>query len=193
MGQILFILRETGAAAVVLVPMFFVLDKLVLRDRKRAAKYALFSCYLAAVWALVGLPNVTYVRFELKGNLIPFAGMGADLKNCLLNVVLFVPLGFGLPLLWKKYRAGKRTVLFGLLMSLAIEALQVFTYRATDVNDVITNTLGTALGYLPARLLPLPEGEEETGGLRLTAGVTAAVMFFVHPFLSELAWRLFGG
>lgn len=193
MGRILFILRETGAAAAVLVPMFFVLDKLLLRDWRRGVKYALFSCYLAAVWALVGLPNVTYVRFELNLNLIPFAGMAADLKNCGLNVALFVPLGFGLPLLWQRYRSGKRTVAFGLGLSLAVELLQILTLRATDVNDVITNTLGTALGYLPARLLPLPEGEEETGGLWLTVGVTAAVMVFVHPFLSELAWMLVGG
>lgn len=193
MGRLFFIIRETAAAAVVLIPIFFVLGGLVLRDWKCGGKYALFSCYLAAVWALVGLPNVTYVRLDLNLNLIPFAGMLADLKNCLLNVALFVPLGLFLPALWKRYRKGKRTVLFGFGLSLAIELLQVLTLRATDVNDLLANTLGTALGFLAAKLLPLPPGEENTSGLRLTLGTTAAVMFFVYPFLSELAWRLFGG
>ena len=191
MGRIVFILRETGAAAVALVPVFFVLHRCRIRDGRKAAAYCLFACYLAAVWALVGLPDVTYVRLELKGNLIPFAGLPADLRNCLLNVALFVPLGFGLPLLWEKYRAGKKTVLFGLGLSLAVELLQIFTYRATDVNDLIANTLGTALGFLAAKALPLPRGEEDTAGLKLTLGTTAAVMFFLYPFLSAAAWRLF--
>ena len=190
MNRILFILRETIAAAVVLVPVFFVLNRLVLLDGGRAVKYALFSCYLSAVWALVGLPNVTYARLDLNLNLIPFSGMAADLKNCGLNVLLFVPLGFALPAVWEKYRAGW-SVCIGFWMSLSIELLQILTYRATDVNDLITNTLGAALGCLLSKWIPLPRREEEYGGLGLTLGVTAAVMFFVHPFLSELAWKLF--
>ena len=33
-------------------------------------------------------------------------------------------------------------------MSLAIEICQLFCYRATDVDDLIMNTLGTLVGYL---------------------------------------------
>lgn len=190
MGRLLFIVRETMAAAVVLVPVFFVLNGLTVRDWGRMGKYMIFSCYQAAVWALVGLPNVAYVRFDLNLNLIPFAGMASDLKNCFLNVLMFVPLGFLLPLLWEKYREGKRTVCFGFGLSLSIELLQILTYRATDVNDLITNTVGAVLGYLAAKLLPLPRGEEETYGLWVTLGITSVVMFFIHPFLSELARKL---
>lgn len=42
----------------------------------------------------------------------------------------------------------KKTVLFGLWFSLAIEISQMFTlYRATDSSDLIANVLGTALGW----------------------------------------------
>lgn len=33
------------------------------------------------------------------------------------------------------------------LTSLTIEIVQLFSYRATDVDDLIMNTLGTFLGY----------------------------------------------
>lgn len=189
MGRILFILREVSCAAVLLLPVFLVLNRHVFRDGKKTAAYFLFACYLSGIYALVGLPNVTYVRLELKLNWIPFMGMLGDLKNCVLNVLLFVPLGLGLPVLWEKYRTGKQTILFGLGLSLTIELLQIFTFRATDVNDLITNTLGTALGFLLSRCVRSRGGEQHRE-LYLLLAVTFGVMFFAHPFLSNLAWKL---
>ena len=189
MGRILFILREVFCAAILLLPVFLVLNRRLFRDGKKTAAYFLFACYLAAVYALVGLPNVTYVRLELKLNWIPFMGMIGDLKNSILNVALFLPLGMFLPVLWKKYRVMKRTVFFGFGLSLAIELLQILTLRATDVNDLITNTVGTALGFLLSRCVRSRGGEQHRE-LYLLLAVTFGVMFFVHPFLSNLAWKL---
>lgn len=189
MARILFALREVFCGAVVLLPVCLLLNKAVFHNGRKTALYFLFTCYLAAIYVLVGLPNVTYVRLELNLNAVPFLGIVEDLKNSILNVLLFVPLGFGLPALWEKYGEGKRTVLFGLGVSLAIELLQIFTLRATDVNDLITNVLGTALGFFLARILGLRGGEKHRE-LYLLLAVTFAVMFFVQPFLSASVWNL---
>ena len=189
MGRILFILREVFCAAILLLPVFLVLNRSLFRDGKKTAAYFLFDCYLSGIYALVGLPNVTYVRLELKLNWIPFRGMIGDLKNSILNVALFLPLGMFLPVLWKKYRVMKRTVLFGFGLSLTIELLQILTLRATDVNDLITNTLGMALGFLLSRCVRSGGGEQHRE-LYLLLAVTFGVMFFAHPFLSNLAWKL---
>ncbi len=37
-------------------------------------------------------------------------------------------------------------------MSLSIEALQLFTFRATDVDDLIMNTIGSFVGYVIAKM-----------------------------------------
>lgn len=67
--------------------------------------------------------------------------------NVMLNIVLFVPLGLLLPLLLPKFRKWYRTVLTGFGISLAIEMVQFAGVRgAFDVDDLFTNTLGTALG-----------------------------------------------
>lgn len=186
---------EVMAAAVVLVPIFLILNKTTFHDRKKSVLYCLFSFYLAAVCVLVGIPNITYIRLEWKLNLIPFVGMLADLKNSLLNILLFVPVGLFLPILWDRYEKMEEAVLFGFGLSLLIEVLQIFTYRATDVNDLITNTLGTVLGFLIAgRLIksfPAVHSivkEKKNKEVYIVSGIAFGVMFFVHPFLSSLMW-----
>ena len=61
---------------------------------------------------------------------------------------MFIPLGFLLPFLWKKYQKLTPTLLFGFLFSLFIELSQLITLRATDIDDLIANTLGALIGYL---------------------------------------------
>jgi glycopeptide antibiotics resistance protein len=75
------------------------------------------------------------------------------------NIGFFMPIGFFLPCLSKKLAAGWKVILFGFLLSLFIETWQLFLpSRASDVDDVILNTLGTALGlflfWILARLFP---------------------------------------
>ncbi len=65
------------------------------------------------------------------------------------NIAVFLPFGFGLALAWR--RSIVRVALAGLGLSLVIELLQlVIPSRATDIDDLIFNTLGAALGALGA-------------------------------------------
>lgn len=185
--------RELLAALIFLVPFFLVWNKAALRDGRKCGIYLLFAAYLAALYNLVGLPNVTYVRFEWNLNLVPFRDMAGDLRSTLLNVVLFLPMGFFLPLCWEEFREGRKTICYGFCVSLLIEALQIFTLRATDVNDLITNTLGTALGFLLAKLLLhrfAPMKQAAKTERRLLLAITFGTMFFLHPFSSLLLWKL---
>jgi VanZ like family/Concanavalin A-like lectin/glucanases superfamily len=68
-----------------------------------------------------------------------------------LNIAGFVPLGFLLSTFLRYATRSKRPVLtailIGALISLTIEVLQIYIPpRSSDMTDVITNTLGTALG-----------------------------------------------
>ena len=61
------------------------------------------------------------------------------------NLIWFVPLGLVLPAL---IPCGKKVVGYGFLLSLAIELSQLmFGTGYTEVEDLILNTLGTAIGY----------------------------------------------
>lgn len=89
-------------------------------------------------------------------NLIPFIelkklwGYGyiwSFTYNVVGNIIWFIPLGFLLPLLEKKWGLIK-IVGIGMLLSLGIELLQFICVTGiSDVDDVIFNTLGTLVGY----------------------------------------------
>ena len=180
-------------AALILIPFFIIFNRIFFRSTRKCILYYLFACYLAVVSVLVGLPNITYIRPELNLNLIPIIGMIADWKNSFLNILLFVPLGVMLPLLWNKFRNCKHTVLFGFTLSLTIELLQILTYRATDINDLITNTLGTYIGYLCAASVQRKShfsGESNTFELSIVLVTVLLTMFFVYPFVSAVLWDL---
>lgn len=78
-------------------------------------------------------------------NLIPFDSVG--ILTYILNIIMFMPLGFLLPLIWKNFRNIINVSLTGLGFSLAIELCQLFNLRATDIDDLMMNTLGAVLGY----------------------------------------------
>jgi glycopeptide antibiotics resistance protein len=84
---------------------------------------------------------------------VPFVSLWKILKNstsCFLylflgNLVWFVPFGILVPTLTK---ARKGTIFYCFLISLLIETLQyVFGTGVSEVEDLILNTLGGAIGY----------------------------------------------
>lgn len=188
-------LIEALSALLVLTPLFLILNRVRFHSGKRALLYFLFASYLAAVYHLTGLPTVLFLTFDVNLNLVPTALFTKELVLSLLNVAMFVPLGFFLPLLWKKYRRLKNTLLFGVGATVFIELAQLFTYRATDINDVITNTAGALLGYLlfllahklrPVGIAPA----KERGDLLLILAVAAAGMFFVQPLIATFLYGI---
>lgn len=67
------------------------------------------------------------------------------------NLIWFVPMGLLLPLLTG---CGIWVILYGFLLSLCIEVGQfIFGTGVTEVEDLILNTMGTALGYGLLRLI----------------------------------------
>ena len=112
-----------------------------------------FCYYLFGILTVTGIGYTSTISFRPKISIIPFCGMISGPIDTILNLVLFVPLGFFLPLLYKKYQHIKNVTLTGFLFSLSIEIVQMFCWGATDINDLIINTVGACLGYLIYYLL----------------------------------------
>lgn len=70
--------------------------------------------------------------------------------NGLGNMVVFFPIGLALVGALENLRAGQRlrtAIVIGAALSVSIELIQLtIPTRATDVDDVIFNTIGTAIG-----------------------------------------------
>src|SRR6187549_3503366 len=73
-------------------------------------------------------------------------------KQILGNFVMLLPLGIYLPLIYKRLRKAYSffvILLISFFVSVGIELLQLATsYRSTDIDDVMLNTLGGGAGFL---------------------------------------------
>ena len=98
---------------------------------------------IGTIWEIGLYPGM---KLQEEINLIPFRD-GISL-SMILNVVMFMPLGFLLPLLWKEYQSLVRTAIIGFCFSCGIEFCQLFNRRVSDVDDLLMNTLGAILGWL---------------------------------------------
>ena len=149
-------LLDKFCGAIVSLPL--VLIYIFLFDRERAKRkwgwMALLTLYLNAMYIVIGVPGVQYICWDPTLNLIPFQDFStSNIMGMALNAVMFAPLGFLLPAYFERYRHWGRTLAAGFLTSLMVELIQLFTFRATDVDDLIMNTLGTLVGFLIAKLL----------------------------------------
>jgi glycopeptide antibiotics resistance protein len=116
-----------------------------------------FLFYLSLVYGVTQIATVwdisryeTWIRVsQINWTLFDTAGS----TTYLLNIVLFMPLGFLLPAIWPHFRKMKNTVCAGFFFSLAIELNQLLNNRITDIDDVFTNTLGAIVGYVLYRVL----------------------------------------
>jgi glycopeptide antibiotics resistance protein len=118
----------------------------------------LFSYYIIGVLTMTGIHD--FDSFAPRIVLIPFVDMIKGPIDTVLNVILFLPLGFFISLLYKRYNRVSKVVLTGFLLSLSIELIQMFGMGATDINDLITNTFGALLGYGIYKLLSKLTGEK---------------------------------
>lgn len=129
-----------------LLAYFFVLFS---KGKKHLFTHSLFT--FGVCFYLLGILTVTGIwqiySFSPTFVLIPFVDMLGGLRDTFLNIILFIPLGFILPMIYTRFRDIIVTVVTGLLVSLSVEVIQMFGCGITDINDLITNMLGSFLGY----------------------------------------------
>ena len=131
----------------VALALYFLL--LCVMGKKQSAPRIIAS-YVFCLY-LVGILTVTGVcfpgSFSPRIVYIPFVDMIKGPTDTLLNILLFIPLGIFLPAVYKNCDRIGKAALAGLLISLSVETAQLFGSGATDINDLITNTIGTCLGF----------------------------------------------
>ena len=68
--------------------------------------------------------------------------------NVVGNMAMFIPSGIVLPIVYRNLDNCRKVAAAGAFISLCIEIFQLpFASRASDIDDIILNTLGVAVGY----------------------------------------------
>ena len=158
---------------------------------KNVCLLGLLSLYLGLMYGVTGLPSVQHFTWAPTVNLIPFSDF-RDRRYVFLsgmNILMTVPLGVLLPLVWKKYRRFSATLGAGFFTSLAIEILQLFCFRSTDVDDLIYNTLGAVLGFLLGKLV-LGRLWKRCGEVSKDYWLLNAILILLCFFLREFLYGL---
>ena len=198
MENLLLTLLDRLCGAIVSLPL--VLIYIFLFDRERAKRrwgwMALLTLYLNAMYIVVGVPGAQYIVWDPTLNLIPFQDFStSNITGMVLNAIMFAPLGFLLPAYFERYRRWGRTLAAGFLTSVAVELIQLFTFRATDVDDLIMNTLGTLAGFLMAKLvfghrIAVYRGKKDWLELVIINGIVLLTIVFVRYPLMEAILNL---
>ena len=157
----------------------------IAEPRDRFAMILVLSVYVAGVFYFTGSGTVYDIRqyglsaMALELNLIPFSAGPIDAVGYLLNVVLFVPLGFLLPLLWPKEDRFWKILLAGVSFSLLIELSQLLNLRSTDIDDLLLNTIGAVIGFALFRAYAAitKRSKQPEAGFRAEPLLYFAVMF----------------
>ena len=116
---------------------------------------ALLIIYIIVLcWILLFKLGVQFSYMSTRRvNLVPFDTLlfsngRVDKAELILNVVIFIPLGIYVGVLFKN-RTWRHKFLIFALISLMFEGLQfIFKIGAFDITDVITNTIGGLVGLL---------------------------------------------
>lgn len=175
----------------------------------REALVNLFFLYASFVFHVTTFPmNIVLYAFDHNdANLVPFVGTIRMLRyinqprvveNLLGNLVLLAPLGFLLPVLFKRARRFWQVLVIGFLVSLSIELFQlVLSVRIFDIDDILINSLGVVLGFsvyflmskvpLFYRLISKVSDQDRRGRM---AGLAAFSGFAALAFLSVYAVQI---
>ena len=152
MNQIKYLLARVFSGYLLLIPVLVAYFLLLLLFRRKEKPLHIAACfvfgfYLFLVIAATGIGNTVAFSFPPEIILTPLRDIIKAPKHFILNIVAFAPFGFFLPLLYKKYRTIKTVAVTGFLFSLCIELMQMFGWGATEIDDLMANTLGVCLGY----------------------------------------------
>lgn len=117
---------------------------------KHRVPCAIFLAYIFVIFRVVFLCRepgsrkaISLVLFETWGYTFYMHAMFIE------NIIMFIPFGMMLPMLFRKFRNGWLCVLAGFICSCSIEIVQHITQTGyLQLDDVVTNTTGTLLGWL---------------------------------------------
>ncbi|MDW2800886.1 VanZ family protein [Clostridium boliviensis] len=96
-----------------------------------------------------GIWNINLVPFRSIAPQLKYITEWWSLKNIIGNIILFIPLGFLVPLIYINAQRFYKTFLIIFLSVLLIETFQLFTVLGVfDIDDIILNCTGGIIGYL---------------------------------------------
>ena len=155
-----------GIIVVALIGVILLVYNLIRKFKKqKKVTFPIGSLLLCAVFIiyLVVVVGATMLRYRMHsfaggiGEIYPLFYSykeawnhfsAREWRNIILNIMMFVPFGFLLPLVSKKFQVFWKTYLAGFLFTFLIEMTQLlFNLGICELDDFMNNTVGAMIGY----------------------------------------------
>lgn len=161
----------------------------------------IFNLYIIALMVITTSdnpnPSGTIPPVHERLDLVPFLDIANAFKynisnvylQFFLNIVMFIPMGLLLPIIYEKSRSYGKIALISFCVTLTIELIQLLwphSNRIFDVDDLICNTAGALIGYSIWKLIIILRLRENKKSFRFIVPVAVCVlfvMFSVRPFI----------
>ncbi|MDD3794256.1 MAG: VanZ family protein [Candidatus Gracilibacteria bacterium] len=159
---------------IISIPIYIILFVIFLIKKcklKNIVIYTIFYFYIISLLAvtlfpipIAGLKEIS-IYITNTNNFIPFNSildillndnlpLIVKFKQVIGNIIIFIPLGFLVPFIWKNKNNFKQALIVGILSTIGIEVSQTiislilgFNYKVTDIDDMILNTIGFIIGF----------------------------------------------
>lgn len=134
---------------------YFMVYKKVMKGKKKINLSQIILYSIFVIYIIMVFEETVMSRDPIYGGIsiqvftsYKNAFYSGECTNIILNIFMFVPLGFILPLLLKKCEKWYITYFIGLCGTLFLELLQLITMRGIfEFDDIINNFLGCIIGY----------------------------------------------
>lgn len=150
--------------------------------------YGLF--FNRAIHGYIPYRSFNLIPFDSIDNYLSGTSQSLALYNVWGNVILFIPLGVYLPLLRKDKRLGTNLLLIAVI-SFTVEIAQwLFGLGATDIDDLILNTLGGLLGIILYKFIARLSGNwrRTRNAVTMLSLVVGLPVIFVFLILFVVNW-----
>ena len=105
----------------------------------------LLKSYTSLSFNIIPFKTIKLFILGYKYNLVTF---GAFFENIFGNILVFMPYGFFIPMLFKKINTYVKFLVFILLIVILIEISQFFTMSGSfDIDDIMLNVIGASIAY----------------------------------------------
>jgi len=135
------------------LPILLVLRKKGKGIIRQLSYLALFSSIFLIIFATILFMPITFTPEQYVLNIKPFQWLREinSIKQFTVeiipNIMLFIPLGIFIPVVFEKVRKLYKTTLIVFFVTVSVEFFQYFIGRSSDVDDIIANLLGGIIGY----------------------------------------------
>lgn len=135
------------------LPILLALKKRGICVIRQISYVGLFCAAFLIIFATILFVPITLHPAQYILNLRPFGWIGTVdswqqfIVEKIPNVMLFIPLGFFVPVVFRRKRKLYQTAAVAFAMTFGVEFVQYFIGRSADIDDVITNLFGALIGY----------------------------------------------